>query len=181
MRLFEVARLLNNCIDLSHISDNQLSHHYDVQSLIQQQIRQNLVESQIYQQIGTQQLSFYSDSSIYNTTLIPSNINDNIHPVPQNTFEFYLYLPNYMYIYRVTYTELHTFEVAQLLNNSINLYYNIQSLIHQQIQQPVESQIYQDSVQSMNIQVQSLDDNIYNDSIPSNKVISENTQDTGTM
>src|ERR1041384_2460698 len=80
LRLFEVARLLNNCIDLSHISDNQLSHHYDVQSLIQQQIRQNLVESQIYQQIGTQQLSFYSDSSIYNTTLIPSNLNDNIHP-----------------------------------------------------------------------------------------------------
>ena len=49
LQLIEVAQLLNNGIDLSHISDHQFPHHHNIQSLIRQQIQQDIVESQISQ------------------------------------------------------------------------------------------------------------------------------------
>src|SRR6266498_2975262 len=102
-----------------------------------------------------------------------NHINDSFHSPnynyngPNITFECYLPLPNDTRIYHVRYTELHPLEIAQLLNDGINLphipdyqlphHYNIQSLIQQQIQQQVqqsvESQIYQqNNIQQNNIQ-----------------------------
>ena len=102
LHLFEVARLLNDCISLSHISSDQYSHHHNVQSLIQQQIQQNLIESQIYQRNGTRQQSFYPDGNIYNATSIPSNNNNNpnndIHVVPPTSLEF-IYLCQMICVY----------------------------------------------------------------------------------
>ncbi|GBB99573.1 hypothetical protein RclHR1_03570001 [Rhizophagus clarus] len=56
---------------------------------------------------------------------IPSNI--GISNPPNNVFEFYLPLPNDTRIYRVTYTELHPFEIARLLNNGVNVSHNHES------------------------------------------------------
>ena len=160
LNLFEVAQLLNNGINLSHIPDHQFPHHYNIQSLIRQ-----FFESQIYQPNNPQSFSFQSNSQVYPDNNLSNNnnelntlINDTHTPPPQqNTFEFYLPLPNDMLIYYVTYTELHSFEIAQLLNNNninqFQIYQNNiqQQQIQQQVQQvqqlPVESQIYQNSFQ----------------------------------
>ncbi|GBB84156.1 hypothetical protein RclHR1_01080012 [Rhizophagus clarus] len=58
-----------------------------------------------------------------NTVRMPNTfIIDTTTPTFQNdTFEFYLSLPNDTRIYYITYTELHQLEIARLLNNSINL------------------------------------------------------------
>jgi len=47
---FEIVRALNNGIDLSHIPDYQLQHHYNLQSSIQQHIQQQTQQSQPHQQ-----------------------------------------------------------------------------------------------------------------------------------
>ncbi|PKY49752.1 hypothetical protein RhiirA4_465861 [Rhizophagus irregularis] len=99
--LFEIAQLLNNGINLSHIPDYQFPHHYNIQFLIRQ-----FVESQIYQPNGIQQQSFgfQPNSQVYSSDSNPLNnnnnepnilINDGTHiniasPAPQKTFEFYL-------------------------------------------------------------------------------------------
>src|SRR5581483_5282943 len=86
LQLIEVARLLNNGIDLSHISDNQFPHHLNIQSLIQRQIQQNIVESQSYQpnyQRNAFNVRPYLDSNIVGAASIPSNnnnlVNDGMH------------------------------------------------------------------------------------------------------
>ncbi|CAB5198466.1 hypothetical protein RhiirA5_419038 [Rhizophagus irregularis] len=150
LNLFEIAQLLNNGINLSHIPDHQFPHHYNIQFLIRQ-----FVESQIYQPNGIQQqpFRFQSNSQVSSPDSNPLNnnnnpnilINDGTHiniasPAPQNTFEFYLPSPYGMLIYHVTYTELHSFEIAQLLNNDCIIqflnHYNL--LIQQQLQQQVQ-------------------------------------------
>ncbi|CAB5378134.1 hypothetical protein RhiirA5_419520 [Rhizophagus irregularis] len=94
-------------------------------------------------------------------TRIPNNNDNSINyhvgisnsnnTVPSNTFEFYLPLPNDT-IYRVTYTQLHSFEISTLLNNGVDTshipdshfpyHQNVQSFIRQQIHQRVQY-IYQ--------------------------------------
>jgi hypothetical protein len=76
--------------------------------------------------------------------------------VPPTTFEFYLPLPNDT-IYRVTYTKLHSFEIATLLNNGVDIshipsshfsyHQDVQNSIRQQIHQRVQH-IYQPQQQS---------------------------------
>ncbi|PKY46769.1 hypothetical protein RhiirA4_461728 [Rhizophagus irregularis] len=76
----ENVQLLNNGINLSHIHDYQLPHHYNVQSLIQQQIQQRVQHPIVYQQ--NRQQSFdatqptsqvYSNNDTYNTASISVN------------------------------------------------------------------------------------------------------------
>ncbi|GBC45157.1 uncharacterized protein OCT59_027324 [Rhizophagus irregularis] len=71
----ENARLLNDRINLSHIPDYQLPHNYNLQSLIQQQIQQQVHHPIVYQQNNTQQQPFdttqpisqvYSNNDTYN-------------------------------------------------------------------------------------------------------------------
>ncbi|RGB29423.1 hypothetical protein C1646_795469 [Rhizophagus diaphanus] len=167
LNLIEIALLLNNRIDLSHIPNNRLPYHYNVQRLIRQEIIQQSVG---YQQNTIPQQSFdtmdiqpifqeHPDDNAYDASSIPSiqqSLEYQQEAVPQqffdnNTFEFYLPLPNDVYIYHVTYSELNSTEIAQLLNNRIDLshipdhripyHYNVQHLIWQQIvQQPVDYQ-----------------------------------------
>jgi hypothetical protein len=161
LHLSEVARLLNNNINLSHIPDYEFLHHYNIHSLIKQQF------------VGPQrnnniQLQAYSNSNI--------NSHDSyiVSSAPQNTYEFYL--SNDMFIYHITYTELNSFEIAQLLNDSINNnnYYNSQSLI----QPPVESQNYQNSIQQQTFDTISIQDYSDNNIYSSADFDSENMQDT---
>ncbi|PKK62048.1 hypothetical protein RhiirC2_855928 [Rhizophagus irregularis] len=74
------------------------------------------------------------------------NNTNTIAPAPQNiTYEFYFPLPKNTRIYHVTYTELNLTEVAQLLNNRIDLshvpdhrfpyHHNVQHSIRQEIVQ----------------------------------------------
>jgi hypothetical protein len=128
-----------------------------------------------------------------------NNINYLSNPcniVPQNTFEFYLPLPNDT-VYRVIYTQVHSFEIATLLNNSVDIsnipdshfphHQNIQSLIRQQIYQRTQQtqHIYQPQQQSRtyetmpNSQVYS-NNNTYNNLIPSNEDTTEDTRYTHT-
>ncbi|GBB84155.1 hypothetical protein RclHR1_01080011 [Rhizophagus clarus] len=87
----ENAQLLNNSINLSHIPEYQFPHHYNIQSLIRQQIQQ--VQQHIYQQNNVQQQFFntaiqptpqvaYSadNNNVYNMAPNPVNgtISDNI-------------------------------------------------------------------------------------------------------
>jgi hypothetical protein len=121
---------------------------------------------------------------------IPNNNDDNVNYHP-TTFVFYLPLPNDT-IYRVTYTQLHSFEIATLLNNGDSHFphhQNIQGLIRQQIYQRVQQQPQQQSqtydiipnsqvdMIPSNSQVNS-NNNISNYMIPSNEAISENTDTT---
>ncbi|GBB85703.1 hypothetical protein RclHR1_12190007 [Rhizophagus clarus] len=123
-------------------------------------------------------------------------------PVLQNaTFEFYFPLPNDTRIYYVTYTELNHLEIAQRLNNNINLshipghqfphHYNIQSWIRQLIQQVQQPDVYQqNSIQQNSIQQQSFDTQstfqVYSDdntcdttqTLVNNEAISDDAQDT---
>ena len=81
----EISRLLNNRIDLSHIPDDQLSHHHNIHSFVQQQFLQQPVDYQqndIQQQqcFDSQPPQIYSDNTVYNEVSIPSNeaISDDI-------------------------------------------------------------------------------------------------------
>ncbi len=66
---------MNNSINLSHIPDQQLPHHYNIQSLIQQliqqQVQQQVQQSVVCQQNSIQQQSF--DTSIQPTSQVYSN------------------------------------------------------------------------------------------------------------
>lgn len=176
---FEIAQLLNNGINLSHIPGHHFPHHYNIQFLIRQ-----FVESQIYQPNGIQQqfFRFQSNSQVYSSDINPLNnnndpnilINDGTHiniasPAPQNTFEFYLPSPYGMLIYHVTYTELHSFEIAQLLNNNciIQFLNHYNTLIQQQLQQQVQlsvenynNNIQQPTFDTVSIQVYSDNENM---------------------
>ncbi|CAB4472829.1 hypothetical protein RhiirA5_424769 [Rhizophagus irregularis] len=89
------ARLLNNNINLSRIPDHQLPLHYNIQSLIRQQIQQQQVQKPVYQQNNGQQQLFdstiqpisqiYSDNSNgYNTVSnsVNGTITDNVQQDP---------------------------------------------------------------------------------------------------
>ncbi|GBC08970.1 hypothetical protein RclHR1_08510006 [Rhizophagus clarus] len=112
-----------------------------------------------------------------------SNNTDTTAPEPQNnTFEFYLPLPNNTRIYYVTYTELNSIEIARLLNNRIDLshvpnhqlpyHYNVQHLIRQQIvprqqqivgyQQNTISRQYYDTMDNHPISQEYSNNNAYN-------------------
>ncbi|PKK61869.1 hypothetical protein RhiirC2_815941 [Rhizophagus irregularis] len=92
----------------------------------------------------------YSNLSIGQTGNNFINNSNDIAPASQNnTFEFYLPLPNDTRIYHVIYTELNSTEIARLLNNRIDLshipnhrlpyHYNVQHIIRQQITIPQQS------------------------------------------
>ena len=93
---FDIARRLNNNINLSHIADYHLPHHHNIQSLIQQLIHQQVqqqvqqpVESQIYQPNSTQHQSFDTmrtshDNNIYNAAS-SEPISDNRDTIMQTT------------------------------------------------------------------------------------------------
>ncbi|EXX53879.1 uncharacterized protein OCT59_027322 [Rhizophagus irregularis] len=75
----ENVQILNNRINLSHVPDYQLPYHYNVQSLIRQQIQQQVQHPIVYQQDNIQQQYFdttqptsqvYSNNDTYNTTSI---------------------------------------------------------------------------------------------------------------
>ncbi|RGB29823.1 hypothetical protein C1646_766134 [Rhizophagus diaphanus] len=179
LNLFEIAQLLNNGINLSHIPEYQFPHHYNIQFLIRQ-----FVESQIYQPNGIQQqfFGFQSNSQVYSSDSNSLNnnnnepnilINDGTHinivsPTPQNTFEFYLPSPYDMLIYHVTYTELHSFEIAQLLNNNciiqfLNHYNTLIQPLQQQFQLSVENynnNTQQQTFDTVSIQVYSDNENM---------------------
>ncbi|PKY39838.1 hypothetical protein RhiirA4_453096 [Rhizophagus irregularis] len=85
----ENAQFLNNRVNLSCIPDHQLPHHYNTQSLIRQQIQQQVQQPQIQsqqsqfpQQIQSQQTyQVYSDNNnAYNNSLnsVNGTISDNI-------------------------------------------------------------------------------------------------------
>ncbi|CAB4392074.1 unnamed protein product [Rhizophagus irregularis] len=176
---FEIAQLLNNGINLSHIPGHHFPHHYYIQFLIRQ-----FVESQIYQpNVQQQSFGFQPNSQVYSSDSNPLNnnnnepnilINDGTHiniasPAPQNTFEFYLPSPYDMLIYHVTYTELHSFEIAQLLNNNciIQFLNHYNTLIQQQLQQQVQlsvenynNNIQQPTFDTVSIQVYSDNENM---------------------
>ncbi|PKK69672.1 hypothetical protein RhiirC2_866607 [Rhizophagus irregularis] len=213
----EIARLLNNRIDLSHIPNHRLPYHYNVQHLIRQQIT---IPQQSFDTMNVQPIyQEYSDNNAFDLSLIlpiqqsvdyqqdaipqqsfdtmdiqrnfqeysDDNADDvsSILPIPfdykQETisqqssdnikFEFYLPLPNDAHVYHVTYAELNSKEIAQLLNNKIDLSHipdhqlpyhnNVQHLIWQQIiQQPVDYQ-QQDAIpqQSFDTMFQEYSDN----------------------
>ncbi|CAB4482574.1 hypothetical protein RhiirA5_476215 [Rhizophagus irregularis] len=190
----EIARLLNNRIDLSHIPNHRLPYHYNVQHIIRQQItipQQSFDTMDVqpiyqgysacdvslilpiqqpvdYQQDTIPQQSFdtmdiqrnfqeYSDDNTNDvSSILPIPVDYKQDTISQQSsdnikFEFYLPLPNDAHVYHVTYTELNLTEIAQLLNNRIDLShipdhrlpynYKVQHLICQQIvQQPVDYQ-----------------------------------------
>src|SRR5947207_11050610 len=73
--------------------------------------------------VDNNELNFQHTSNVRmsNTNLDTLHANTTA-PAPQNTtFEFYLPLQNDARIYHVTYRELDSLEIGQLLNNSINL------------------------------------------------------------
>src|SRR5436190_19797123 len=103
----------------------------------------NFVPSQI---IDNNNENFQHTSNVGMSNMI-LDTNTTAPAAPQNTtFQFYLPLPNDTRVYHVTYRELDSSEIAQFLNNSINLshipyyqfphHYNLQSLIQQRIVQP---------------------------------------------
>jgi hypothetical protein len=86
----EIARLLNNRIDLSHVPDDQLPRHHNIQSFIQQQFLQQPID---YQQNNVQQQYFdIQPTQVYshdhNTASIPTNetISDDIREVNNKNF-----------------------------------------------------------------------------------------------
>jgi hypothetical protein len=132
-------------------SDNQTKQDYI--NLPMDQTGNNFVPSIIENNYENFQCA--SNPNINNsstTALSPQN----------NTFEFYLSLPNDR-IYHVAYTELNSTEITQLLNNRIDLshipnhrlpyHYNVQYLIRQQfVQQSVDYTILQQSLDTINVQ-----------------------------
>ncbi|CAB4373605.1 unnamed protein product [Rhizophagus irregularis] len=92
----ENARLLNNSINLSRIPDHQLPHHYNLQSLIRQQIQQQ-GQQPVYQQNNVQQQfditiqpTSDTNNNAYNATsnsVINGTISDNIQDTEfQNSY-----------------------------------------------------------------------------------------------
>ncbi|CAB4393581.1 unnamed protein product [Rhizophagus irregularis] len=77
--------------------------------------------------------------------------NDPMTSESEKTFEFYLALPNDTIIY-VTYTKLSQIEIAQHLNNKINLSHipNNQFSHHYYVQNLIQRQIIQKSQQNCN-------------------------------
>ncbi|CAB4496093.1 unnamed protein product [Rhizophagus irregularis] len=142
----ENIRLLNNGINLSHISDYQLSHHYNLQSLIRQQIQQQVQHDPIvYQQNSIHQQTFdtthpisqvYLNSDYYNTVAngtVSYDVQNSIHQqsfdATQPTSQVYLNSDTY-------------YTVA---NGTVS--YDMQNSIHQQsfdTTQPT-SQVYLNS------------------------------------
>ncbi|CAB4374919.1 unnamed protein product [Rhizophagus irregularis] len=132
----------------------------------------------------------YNDDNNINYPVGISNQNSN--SVPPKTFEFYLPLPDDT-IFRVTYTQLHSLDTAELLNKGVDIshipnsqfsyHLYVQSLIRQQFYQRVQQRVYQPQQKSQvyansqvdmippNSQVYS-NNNIYNN--PSDEAISEN-------
>jgi hypothetical protein len=119
-----------------------------------------------------------NDNSINNHVGI-SNSNNT---VPSNTFEFYLPLPNDT-IYRVTYTQLHSFEISTLLNNGVDTshipdshfpyHQNVQSFIRQQIHQRVQY-IYQPQQPSQTFDTIHTIPNFQLDMMPPNSQVNTN-------
>ncbi|CAB4414295.1 unnamed protein product [Rhizophagus irregularis] len=154
--------------NVQEYSDNNV---YDVSSIppIQQPID--------YQQDVIPQQSFDSDNNVYDISSIsPIPVDYKQDTISQQSFdnrkfEFYLPLPNDVYIYHVTYTELSTTEIAQFLNNRIDLshipshrlpyHYNVQHLIRQEIGKGSVGSIPQQSFDTLDIQrnVQEYSDN----------------------
>ncbi|PKY48328.1 hypothetical protein RhiirA4_463902 [Rhizophagus irregularis] len=74
----ENARLLDDRINLSHISNHQIPLHDSIQSFIRQQIQQQQLQHPVYQQNDIQQQSFdtiqpsqvYSINNTYDTASI---------------------------------------------------------------------------------------------------------------
>ncbi|GBC04013.1 hypothetical protein RclHR1_05470004 [Rhizophagus clarus] len=77
----ENARLLNDRINLSHIPNYQLQLHRNVESLIRQQIQQQVQQPVVYQQNSIQQQSFdtiqssqaYLNNNAYDTASVSVN------------------------------------------------------------------------------------------------------------
>jgi hypothetical protein len=66
LNILEIARLLNNRVDLSHIPDDQFPQHHVIQSLIQQQVPQQPADYQQQQQYFGQSTSHvYSNDNTY--------------------------------------------------------------------------------------------------------------------
>ncbi|EXX67076.1 uncharacterized protein OCT59_026900 [Rhizophagus irregularis] len=80
LNLTEIAQLLNNRIDLSHIPDHRLPYNYKVQHLICQQIVQQPVD---YQQDAIPQQSFeeYSDNSTNDASSVPNSPEDGYNSI----------------------------------------------------------------------------------------------------
>ncbi|CAI2165585.1 8645_t:CDS:1 [Funneliformis geosporum] len=139
-------------------------------------------------------------TSINNVDFSNVNNENSLHvhgsvPVTQNvTYEFYLPTGDAR-VYLVTYTELSTHEIARRLNSRVNLshipeyqfpyHYNLQSLIHQQIQQQVQQTgNYQRDNNSDAMMIQPTtqaysENHIFNAStIPSSEVVSDTIQVT---
>ncbi|CAB4399921.1 unnamed protein product [Rhizophagus irregularis] len=134
-------------------SDNNA---FDVSSIlpIQQPVdyQQDVIPQQSFDtmdiQLNFQEHSDNNANDVFSISLIPVDYKQDT--ISQQSFdnikfEFYLPLPNDVYIYHVTYTELNLTEIAQLLNNRIDLshipihrlpyHYNVQRLIRQEIVQ----------------------------------------------
>ncbi|GBB83876.1 hypothetical protein RclHR1_10540002 [Rhizophagus clarus] len=185
----EIARLLNNRIDLSHIPNHQFPYHYNVQHLIRQQIIQQSVVSQqstILQQsfdtIDNNQSIFqeYSDNSAYDTSSIqqPVDYQQDIIPSFDTTkFEFYLPLPNdickqiqqsvgYQQV-TIPQQSFDTIDIQPTFQECSDNAYRVSSIPF--IQQPVDCQ--QDTIpqQSFDTFQEHSNNNAYNTtSIPSN-------------
>lgn len=107
----------------------------DYLSLPEDQVENSFVPMRIHNNNENSSINFHVEISNSNNTLSPK------------TFEFYLPLPNDT-IYRITYTQLHSFEIATLLNNGVDIshipdshfpyHQNVQSFIRQQIHQRVQ-------------------------------------------
>ncbi|PKC07213.1 hypothetical protein RhiirA5_418496 [Rhizophagus irregularis] len=140
-------------------TNNQTSHGYS--DLPIYQTGNNFAPSHFLDNNNNDQRTSINNVGMSNTFII-----NTITPTLQNdTFEFYFPLhDNDTRIYYITYTELHPLEIAQFLNNRVNLscipdhqfpqHYNIQSLIRQQIQQQVQQPVYQQNSQIQSQQSQ---------------------------
>ncbi|CAB4373325.1 unnamed protein product [Rhizophagus irregularis] len=134
-------------------SDNNV---FDVSSIlsIQQPVdyQQDVIPQQSFDtmdiQRNFQESSDNNANDVSSISLIPVDYKQDTisqQPFDNIKFEFYLPLPNDVYTYHVTYTELNLTEIAQLLNNRIDLshipnhrlpyHYNVQRLIRQEIVQ----------------------------------------------
>jgi hypothetical protein len=76
LNLLGIASHLNNRIDLSQVPDDQLTHHHNIQSFIQQQFLQQHVgyhqQNDIQQQYFDTQPTPYPNNA-YNAVSVPSN------------------------------------------------------------------------------------------------------------
>ncbi|RGB35845.1 hypothetical protein C1646_758871 [Rhizophagus diaphanus] len=143
----------------------------DFSNLPTDQTRNNSVTSQI---TDNNEIFQHTSNVGMNQDNLYINNNNIIISTPQNnTFEFYLPLPNDTRIYHVTYTELNSTEIAQFLNNNINSSHILKPVNYQQ------NTIQQQSFNNMNIQPtfqEYSDNNAYDtNSISPNGAIPEDT------